>query len=154
MPNILEGDLLARDAKIAFVVSRFNEFITDRLLDGALDTLTRHGGDAGKAAVVYVPGAFEIPVTAKRLAASGKFDAIVCLGAVIKGATAHFDYVAGEAAAGIARVSTETGVPVIFGVITVDTIEQAIERAGSKQGNTGSKATLAAIEMINLFKKF
>jgi 6,7-dimethyl-8-ribityllumazine synthase len=154
MPTTHEGDLLARDAKIAFVVSRFNEFITDRLLDGALDTLTRHGGDAKKAAVVYVPGAFEIPVAAKRLAAAGKFDAVVCLGCVIKGATAHFDYVAGEAAAGIARVSTETGVPVIFGVITVDTIEQAIERAGSKQGNAGGKATLAAIEMINLFKKF
>ena len=154
MPVTFEGDLLARDAKIAFVVSRFNEFITDRLLDGALDALTRHGGDASKAAVAYVPGAFELPVAAKRLAASGKFDAVVCLGCVIKGATAHFDYVAGEAAAGIARVATDTGVPIIFGVITADTLEQAIERAGSKQGNTGAKATLAAIEMINLFKKF
>ncbi len=149
----LEGDLLARDARIAIVVSRFNDFITARLVEGALDAYARHGGDAEKLTVAYVPGSVEIPIAAMRLAKGGKFDAIVCLGAVIRGATDHYDYVAAEAAKGIAQVGLQTGVPAIFGVITADTLEQAIERAGTKQGNNGAKAMMAAIEMVNLVKR-
>ena len=149
----LEGDLLARDARIAVVVSRFNDFITARLVEGAVDAYARHGGDAEKLTIADVPGSVEIPVVALRLAKSGKFDALVCLGAIIRGATDHYDYVAAEAAKGIAQVGLSTGVPAIFGIITAETLEQAIERAGTKQGNNGAKAMLAAIEMVNLLKK-
>lgn len=149
----LEGDLLARDAKIAIVVSRFNEFLTSRLLDAAIDTYRRHGGSEDRLTVAHVPGSFEIPVAALTLAKSGKFDAVVCLGCVIRGSTDHYDHVAGEAAKGIGQVGIQTGVPTIFGIITADSLEQAIERAGSKQGNQGAKAMLTAIEMVNLFKQ-
>lgn len=151
-PTTLTGDLLARDARIAIVVSRFNDFLTTRLLDAAIDTYVRHGGDAARLTVAWVPGSFELPVAAQRLAKSGKFQAVICLGCVIRGATSHYDHVAGEAARGIARVGLDTGVPTIFGVITAETLEQAIERSGSKQGNQGDKAMLAAIEMVNLFR--
>ena len=153
MPEVLEGDLLAGDAKVAVVVSRFNDFITGRLLDAAVDCYRRHGGDPDKLTIAHVPGSMELPVAAMRLAKGRKPDAVVCLGCVIRGQTSHYDHVAGEAAHGIARVGVETGVPTIFGVITADTLEQAIERAGSKQGNQGAKAMLAAIEMVNLLKK-
>jgi 6,7-dimethyl-8-ribityllumazine synthase len=152
MPTKLEGDLLARDAKIAIVVSRFNDYFTRQLVEGAVDIYTRLGGDPDRLTVVHVPGAFELPVAALRLAQAKKHDAVVCLGCVIRGATDHYDHVAGEAARGIQRVGLQTGVPTIFGVITADNLEQAIERAGSKQGNTGEKAMLAALEMVNLFK--
>lgn len=152
-PTTLTGDLLARDARIGIVVSRFNDFLTTRLLDAAIDAYVRHGGDAVRLTVAWVPGSFELPVTAQKLAKSGKFEAVVCLGCVIRGATSHYDHVAGEASAGIARVGLDTGVPTIFGVITAESLEQAIERSGSKQGNQGEKAMLAAIEMVNLFRK-
>ena len=153
MPRILEGDLLAREASFAIVVSRFNDIFTSRLLDAALDTLRRHGGNPDTVTVAHVPGSFELPVAAKKLAETGKFDAVICLGCVIRGSTGHYDYVAGEAAKGIGQVATQTGVPVVFGVITADSVEQAIERSGSKQGNQGAKAMLTAIEMANLFKQ-
>jgi 6,7-dimethyl-8-ribityllumazine synthase len=148
-----EGRLDATDLRIAIVVSRFNELITRRLLDGALDCLRRHGADDERLTVAWVPGAFEIPSIARRLACSGAFDAVVCLGAVIRGATPHFDHVAGQAAAGVARAGFDSGVPVIFGILTTDTIEQAIERAGTKAGNKGADAALAAIEMANLLRQ-
>lgn len=151
MPRNLEGHLSAQGFSFAIVLSRFNEFITGRLLEGALDALGRHGADPDKIDVVKVPGAFEIPVTAERLASSHDYDAVICLGAVIRGATPHFDYIAGEAAKGVATVALKTGVPTIFGVITVETIEQAIERAGTKLGNKGFEAALSAIEMAHLF---
>ncbi|MBW8056419.1 MAG: 6,7-dimethyl-8-ribityllumazine synthase [candidate division NC10 bacterium] len=151
MPRNLEGYLSAQGFFFAIVLSRFNEFITTKLLDGALDALIRHGADPDKIDVVKVPGALEIPVTAERLAASHRYDAVICLGAVIRGATPHFDYVAGEAAKGVAATALKTGVPTIFGVITAETIEQAIERAGTKLGNKGFEAALAAIEMASLF---
>ncbi|MFQ5988348.1 MAG: 6,7-dimethyl-8-ribityllumazine synthase [Candidatus Methylomirabilales bacterium] len=151
MPRRLEGHLSAQGFSFGIVVSRFNEFITTKLLDGALDALIRHGADPDKIDVVKVPGTFEIPVTAERLASSRRYDAVICLGAVIRGATSHFDYVAGEAAKGIAATALKTGVPTIFGVITAETIEQAIERAGTKLGNRGFEAALAAIEMAQLF---
>jgi 6,7-dimethyl-8-ribityllumazine synthase len=135
------------------VVSRFNGFITESLLAGALDTLRRHGADMDAVTVAWCPGAFEAPLVVKRLAASGRFDAVICLGAVIRGATTHFDFVAGQAAAGIARVALETDTPVLFGVITTETIEQAIERAGTKAGNKGAEAAAAAIEMVNVLRK-
>ena len=152
MPKTLEGDLLARDAKIAIVVARFNDFLTSRLLEGALDIHARLGGNADDLTVAHVPGSFELPVVAQKLAKSGKFDAVICLGAVIRGSTGHYDHVAGQCSAGIARVGLDTGVPTIFGVITTENLEQAIERAGSKQGNAGEKAMIAAIEMVNLMK--
>lgn len=155
MPKHYEGDLLARDARVAIVVSRFNDFITERLVDAAVRTYQRLGGqndDSGALAVVHVPGSFELPVIASKLAGSGQYDAIVCLGCIIRGATGHYDHVATEAAKGISGVAAQTGIPVIFGVITADTIEQAIERAGSKQGNQGAKAMQAAIEVVNLIK--
>lgn len=151
MSRNFEGHLSAQGFFFAIVVSRFNEFITTRLLEGAVDALTRHGADPDKIDVVKVPGAFEIPVTAERLASTHRYDAVICLGAVIRGATRHFDYVAGEAARGVAAAALKTGVPTIFGVITADTIEQAIERAGVKLGNRGFEAALAAIEMAHLF---
>ena len=146
-----EGTYLARGFRFALVVSRFNEFITKRLLDGALDCLLRHGAEEGDLYLVRVPGAFELPYAAKRLAASNSYDAIIALGAVIRGATPHFEYVAAEAAKGIASASLETGVPIIFGVITANSIDEAIERAGTKGGNKGFEAALSAIEMASLF---
>lgn len=150
MPKIHEASLIAKGKRFALVVSRFNDFITDKLLGGAVDALTRSGAADGDIEVVKVPGAFEIPLAAKRLAALKRFDAVVCLGAVIRGATPHFDYVSAEVSKGIAAVSLEAEVPVIFGVITADTIEQAIERAGTKAGNKGWSAAMAAVEMANL----
>lgn len=151
MSRNFEGQLSAQGFSFAIVLSRFNEFITTRLLEGALDALMRHGADPDTIDVVKVPGAFEIPVTAERLASTHRYDAVICLGAVIRGATPHFDYIAGEAARGVATVALKTGVPTIFGVITADAIEQAIERAGTKLGNKGFEAALAAIEMAHLF---
>ena len=145
-----EGDLIGRGRKFAIVISRFNETIGRRLLDGALDGLRRHGVADEGIAVAWVPGAFEIPLVARRLAATGDYDAVICLGAVIRGATPHFDYVAGNAASGVAAAGRETGVPVIFGVLTTDTIEQAVERSGTKAGNNGFGAAVAAIEMANV----
>jgi 6,7-dimethyl-8-ribityllumazine synthase len=146
-----EGTYLARGFRFALVTSRFNEFITKRLQDGAIDCLLRHGAEEGDLHVVRVPGAFELPYAAKRLAASKNYDAVIALGAVIRGATPHFEYVAGEAAKGIASASLETGVPIIFGVVTANTLDEAIERAGTKSGNKGFDAALSAIEMASLF---
>lgn len=154
MPKTFEGHLLGDGLRFGIVVGRFNEFITQKLLGGALDALYRHGVADENVTVVWVPGSFEIPVLARRLAASGRYDAVICLGTVIRGATPHFEYVASEVAKGVARASVETGVPVIFGVITADTLEQAIERAGSKAGNKGFNAAVNAIEMANLLKQF
>ncbi len=150
--NLLEGKLIANGQKMAIVAGRFNEIITNKLLGGAVDAFRRHGGDESNLDVAWVPGAFEIPLIAKRLAESGKYDAVVCLGAVIRGATPHFDMVANETTKGIANVGLQTGVPVIFGVLTTDSIEQAIERAGAKAGNKGFEAVTTAIEMVNLLK--
>jgi 6,7-dimethyl-8-ribityllumazine synthase len=147
---MVEGRLDGSKKRFAVVLSRFNDFVGRRLLDGALDCFTRHGTLEKNIAVVRVPGSFEIPFMAKRIARSGKFDAVVCLGAVIRGETPHFDYVAGEVARGVARAGFETDVPVIFGVVTADSLEQAIERAGAKAGNRGWDAALSAIEMANL----
>ena len=152
MPKILEGIISAEGFKFAIVVSRFNDFISSKLVEGAMDALKRHGATEDNVTLVKVPGAFEIPVAAKRLAAKGGFDAIICLGAVIRGATPHFDYVASEVAKGIAVVSLESNIPLAFGVLTTDNLEQAIERAGSKSGNKGWDAALAAMEMASLFK--
>lgn len=151
--NIIEGKLLAEGARFAIVNARFNEFITNKLLSGALDALERHGAAAGNITVAWVPGAFEIPLVAAKLARSGDYDAIICLGAVIRGGTPHFDYVCAEVSKGIAHVGLETGIPTIFGVLTTETIEQAIERAGTKAGNKGFDAAVSAIEMINLLKQ-
>jgi 6,7-dimethyl-8-ribityllumazine synthase len=153
MPNIYEGDLIGAGLKIGITVSRFNSFITTRLLDGALDALKRHGVNLEDVDIFWTPGSFEIPLTAKRLAESNRYDAIICIGAVIRGATPHFDFVANESAKGIAQVSFNTGIPVIYGVITTDNIEQAIERAGTKAGNKGAEAAVTAIEMVNLYKQ-
>jgi 6,7-dimethyl-8-ribityllumazine synthase len=150
--NIFEGNLLAQGLRFGIVVSRFNDFICDRLLGGALDALQRSGADEGQIDVYKVPGSFEIPLAAKKAAASGRYDAVICLGAVIRGATPHFDYVANEVSKGVAGVGLETGIPVTFGVLTTDTLEQAIERAGSKAGNKGWDAAMAAIEMANLVR--
>ena len=152
MPNVIEGTLVASDARFGIVCGRFNEFITRPLLDGALDALQRHGADADAVDVAWCPGAFEIPLVAKKMAASGSYDAVICLGAVIRGATSHYDYVAGGVASGIAEAALSTGVPVLFGVLTVETIEQAVERAGTKAGNKGAEAAAAAIEMVNLLR--
>lgn len=152
MPKILEADLLAEGKKFAVVVSRFNDFITDRLLGGALDALKRSGARDEDIEVVKVPGSFEIPLIAKKMAGSGRYNAVICLGAVIRGATPHFEYVSAEVSKGIAMVSLESGVPVIFGIVTTDTIEQAIERAGTKFGNKGWSAAITAVEMANLIE--
>ncbi len=149
----IEGKLVGTGLKFALVVSRFNSFITERLLEGALDCLRRQGAADGDLLVARVPGAWEIPVAAKRLAQAKAYDAVVCLGAVIRGSTPHFDYVAAEVSKGIAQISLETGVPISFGILTTDTLEQAIERAGSKAGNKGVAAAEAAIEMVNLLKE-
>ena len=151
MPRTIQGQLVAGDQAFAVVVSRFNEFISSRLLGGALDALERHGVAEEHVTVVWVPGSFETPVVVKKLAASGKYAAVIALGAVIRGATPHFDYIAGQVAKGIAQTALETGVPCSFGVLTTDTIEQAIERAGTKAGNKGADAAASAIEMVNLF---
>ncbi len=151
--RVLEGDFRGEGLRFGIVVGRFNSFISQKLLDGALDALSRHGVDLDQVTVAWVPGSFEIPLVAKKMAKSGKFDAVICLGAIIRGATPHFDYVAAEASKGIAQVMLESEVPVSFGVLTTDTIEQAIERAGTKAGNKGFDAALAAIEMINLLRK-
>jgi 6,7-dimethyl-8-ribityllumazine synthase len=153
MAEVLEGRLGAEGFRFAIVVSRFNDFISARLAEGAIDALKRHGAAEGQISLVKVPGAFEIPLVAKRLAESGRYDAVICLGAVIRGATPHFDYVAAEVSKGIAAVALETKIPVTFGVLTTDNLEQAIERAGSKSGNKGWDAAVAAMEMVNLFKQ-
>ncbi len=146
-----QGNLISAGKTFGIVVSRFNSFITKRLLDGAVDALTRHGVQGEEFDIFWTPGSFEIPVTALKAAQSGKYDAIICLGAVIRGETAHFDYVAGESAKGIAQVGLSTGIPTINGVITTETLEQAIDRAGAKTGNKGAEAALSALEMVNLF---
>jgi 6,7-dimethyl-8-ribityllumazine synthase len=153
MAEKIEGVINGKGAKFAIVASRFNEFIVSKLLGGAIDCLQRHDTDPKAITEVWVPGAFEIPLAAKKLAASGKYDAVIALGAVIRGATPHFDLVAAEVSKGIALASMETGVPVIFGVLTTDTIEQAVERAGTKAGNKGFDAAMSAMEMVSLFKK-
>jgi len=152
MGNTFEGSLLGKGLKIGIVVSRFNEFITSKLLSGAQDALTRHGVAEADTDVAWVPGAFEIPLVAQKLAAGQKYNAVICLGTIIRGATPHFDYIASEVSKGIARVGLDTGVPVVFGVITADTLEQAVERAGTKSGNKGFDAATTAIEMANLLK--
>lgn len=148
-----EGKLVSGDIKVGIVAARFNEFITSKLLGGAVDGLVRHGVREEDIHTAWVPGAFEIPLIASRMAKSGKYDAVICLGAVIRGATSHYDYVCNEAAKGIAMVSLETGVPVMFGVLTTENIEQAIERAGTKAGNKGYDCALGAIEMVNLIRE-
>jgi len=150
-PKVMEGKLSATGLRFAIVASRFNDFITEKLLQGALDALIRHDGEEELIEVVKVPGSFELPLTAKKLALSGRYDAVICVGTVIRGATPHFEHIASQTARGIAQASLETGVPIIFGVITADTVEQAIERAGTKAGNKGFNAALSAIEMANLF---
>lgn len=151
--NIIEGQVIAKDLKIGIVVGRFNEFIGSRLLDGAVSGLMRHGVEEEDITVAWVPGAFEIPLVAKKMAASGDYDAVVTLGAVIRGATSHYDYVCNEVAKGVSAASLETGVPVLFGVLTTDNLEQAVERAGSKAGNKGYESATAAIEMANLLRE-
>ena len=152
MVRMMEGALDAKGIRFGVVVSRFNDFINKRLLDGALDALARHGAEDKMIAVVKVPGSFEIPLMAKKLAGSGNYDAVICLGAVIRGATPHFEYISAEVTKGIAQVALDCGIPVSFGILTTDTIEQAIERAGTKSGNKGWDAALAAIEMVNVLK--
>lgn len=153
MKKVLEGNLIGSGLKFAIVVARFNEFINGRLLSGAEDALKRHGVSEDDITVIWVPGAFEIPLTAQKLAQKKEFDAVITLGAVIRGATPHFDFVSNEVAKGVAAASMETGVPIIFGVLTTDTIEQAIERAGTKAGNKGYDAAVTAIELANLYKE-
>lgn len=155
MNNIstIEGDLVVRDARIALVVSRFNSFVVESLLEGAIDCLKRHGAEDQSLQIVRIPGAFEMPLAVKRVVASKKYDAVIALGAVIRGGTPHFEYVAGECTKGLAQVSMEYDIPVSFGVLTVDSIEQAIERAGTKAGNKGAEAAMSAIEMVNLLRQ-
>lgn len=149
----LEGKLTAKNMKVAIVVARFNEFITSKLLGGALDCLTRHEAEDKNITVAWVPGAFEIPLAAQSLAATKKYDAVICLGAVIRGATPHFDYVCAEASKGVAQVALQHQLPVAFGILTTDTIQQAVERAGTKSGNKGTDAAMSAIEMVNLLRQ-
>ena len=153
MPKTLEGKISAEGYRFGLVVSRFNDFISSKLVEGAVDALKRHGATEEQLLLVKVPGAFEIPLAAKKLAESGKVDAVICLGAVIRGSTPHFDYIAAEVSKGIAMVALDTKVPVAFGVLTTDNLEQAIERAGTKSGNKGWDAAVAAMEMVNLFKQ-
>ncbi len=153
MVKEIRGDFQLADQRFAIVVTRFNDFVTSKLLDGAVDTLTRHGCPEDNITHVHVPGSFEIPLTALKLAQSGKYDAVICLGCLIRGETPHFEYICAEVTKGIAQVGLETGVPVTFGVITADTIDQAVNRAGAKAGNKGSDAAMAAIEMVNLFAR-
>lgn len=151
MPRTYEGNLIGENLKFGIVVSRFNEFITNKLLSGCLDTLLRHGVEESNIEVAWVPGAFEIPLAAQRMSKKG-YDSVICLGTVIRGATPHFEYVAAEVTKGVAQVGLNTGIPVIYGVLTTDTIEQAIERAGTKAGNKGSDAAMTGLEMVNLFQ--
>jgi 6,7-dimethyl-8-ribityllumazine synthase len=153
MVNVIEGQLIAKGMRFAIIASRFNEFISSKLMEGAIDALVRHDAAKEDITVLWVPGAFEMPVVSKKLALSGHYDAIICVGAVIRGATSHFDYVANEVSKGIASVSLDTGVPIAFGVLTTDNIEQAIERAGTKAGNKGFESAMAAVEMVSLFKE-
>jgi 6,7-dimethyl-8-ribityllumazine synthase len=153
MPKIIEGKIVAKGMKFGIVASRFNDFICGRLIEGTIDALMRAGTEEKDITIYKVPGSFELPLTAKKLAKSARFDAIICLGAIIRGATPHFEYISAEVSKGIASVGLETGVPVIFGVLTTDTIEQAIERAGTKSGNKGADAAMTAIEVVDLFKK-
>ncbi len=152
MAKLIEGQMEAKGLKIGIVISRYNSFITQRLLEGAEDALRRHGMAEDDLTVLYVPGSFEIPLAALKMAQSGRYDAVICLGAVIRGSTPHFDFVAAECAKGIAQASMKTGVPVIFGVVTTDTIEQAVERAGTRVPNRGAEAALSAIELVNALK--
>lgn len=152
MPSFIEGKLDAKGLKFGIIVSRFNSFICERLLEGAVDALVRHGANDAEISVMRVPGAFEIPLAAQVMAGSKKFDAVICLGAVIRGSTPHFDYVAAEVSKGVASVSLDSGIPVAFGVLTTDTIEQAVERAGTKAGNKGFEAAVTAIETVNVLK--
>jgi len=147
-----EGKLEATGFRFGLVVSRFNNFLTDKLLDGAVDCLIRHGADEANLSVAYCPGGFEIPYVAAKMVKSGKYDAVVCLGAIIRGDTPHFDFIAGESAKGIAKLALDSGIPVVYGVVTTDTLEQAIERSGTKAGNKGWNAAEAAVEMVNLYK--
>ena len=153
MSNTIQGELVCPDVSFAIVVSRFNDLITSRLVDGACETIVRHGGNSAKIDVVHVPGSFEIPLAAQKLASCGKYAAVICLGAVIQGSTTHHEYINSQVAAGIMSITRETGIPVTFGVITCESMDQALDRAGGKVGNKGTEATLAAIEMINLLKK-
>ena len=153
MTKVIEGTLNAQGVRFGIVVSRFNDFINAKLLDGALDALSRHGAEDEHITVTRVPGSFEIPLMAKKLADSGNYDAIICLGAVIRGATPHFEYISAEVTKGIAKVTLDSGIPISFGILTTDNIEQAIERAGTKSGNKGWDAAMAAIEMVNLLKE-
>ena len=152
-PKIIEGELLARDLRFAFVAARFNDFIVESLLRGAVDALKRHGATEKQIEIVRVPGAFDIPIVARKLALSRRYEALIALGAVVRGQTPHFDFVAGECASGLARIALESGVPIAFGVLTTDTMEQAVDRAGGKAGNKGADAALAAIEMANLLRR-
>ena len=153
MPKIMEGKIVAKGMKFGIVASRFNDFICGRLIEGAVDALVRAGADEKDMVIYKVPGSFELPLTAKKVAKSGRYDAVICLGAIIRGATPHFEYISAQVSKGIAVVGLETEVPVVFGVLTTDTIEQAIERAGTKSGNKGADAAMTAIEMVDLFKK-
>ena len=153
MPKIIEGKIVAKGMKFGIVASRFNDFICGRLMEGAVDALTRAGAEEKDIIIYKVPGSFELPLTAKKVAKSGRYDAVICLGAIIRGATPHFEYISAEVSKGIAVVGLETEVPVVFGVLTTDTIEQAIERAGTKSGNKGADAAMTAIEMVDLFKR-
>lgn len=153
MEKMIKASLIVKDKKFGIVVSRFNEFLSSKLVEGAVDTLKQHGAGENSVDIVWVPGSFEIPVIAQKIARSKKYDAVICLGIIIKGDTPHFDYIASEAAKGVSKVSLDTGVPCIFGIITADNLEQAIERTGTKQGNKGRDAALSAIEMANLLEK-
>jgi len=153
MANIIEGNLNAENLKFGIAVSRFNDFITSHLVNGAVDALVRHGASEDDIDIVKVPGAFEIPSTAQKLCARNKYDAVICLGAIIRGATPHFNYVAAEASKGVGAVAMEASIPVLYGILTTDTIEQAVERAGTKSGNKGWETAMAAVEMANLYKK-
>jgi len=150
--NVFEGKLEAAGFRFGIIVSRFNNFLTDKLLEGSVDCLKRHGADESAISVAYCPGAFEIPYVASKMARSGQYDAVICLGVIIRGATPHFDYIAAESSKGIAKLALETGIPVIYGSVTADTLEQAIERSGTKAGNKGWHAAEAAVEMVNLYK--
>jgi len=153
LPKTIEGELLVRDMRFAILAARFNDFVVEPLLRGALDALKRHGATEKQIEIVRVPGAFDLPIVARKLALSRRYEALIALGAVIRGQTPHFDYVAGECAAGIARIALESGVPIAFGVLTTDTVEQAIDRAGGKAGNKGADAALTALEMANLMRR-
>jgi len=152
MPRVIEGEISARELRVAIIVSRFNDFVSQRLLDGALDALKRHGASDDQITIVKVPGCFEIPSMAKKLALDSRFDCVICLGAVIRGATPHFEYISSQVSRGIASVALESRIPIAFGVLTTDTLEQAIERAGAKSGNKGWDAAISAMEMVNLLK--